>query len=369
MSLAPASARRLLWALLLISLSLTTSVWAAKPTISGVLKHYNPGGGRFQIVRDDGVTKTVIMRPGCQFMMSGQKVSSSAFRPNMRVCVRICGSVMDNPLECDLVADFMSSKNVVARRASSPNPTQVGGFAGTAGPAATLTTLFNNPNVMPNVSGPLGIGGQFPAQNFPSSDPTQIAQGATPAQQTNPQVDANLANPANPYKQGTAAPGAVQPIGTTVGPGQFPGGVAPGAGNPASLTPNPYQVSNPYASNSYDPTNPGGLPSMSDLLNGSDEDDEDDGAFIKPPSGPFSMQLVNFTGRIVQADVRTRSITIMPNGQAQTVQVLLPQMVAPTNAQGQAIDFGALQPGLGISVQGVANTAGIVEARQVLVGL
>lgn len=360
-----------------------SAAWAGKPTISGILKAYNPGGGRLQILRDDGVVKTVIMRPGCQFMMNGAKVSCNSFRNNMRVCVRICGSVVANPLECDLIADFMSSKNVVARKANTPNPTAVGGFAGTAGPAGTLASVFSNANAAnPSIMGPLGIGGNFPgsltnpgggAPNnsaFPGNDPASIAQGANPAIQGSPDANAALADPSNPYKQGTAAPGAVQPIGTTVGQGQYPGGFMPGSGNPAlANSQNPYASANPYGNNSIDPTNPMGLKSTASLINSGDDDDEekDEGSFM-PSQTPFSMQLVQFSGKIMSADARTRSITVLPEGQTQPIQVVVHQMVNPVDAGSrQAMKFTDIQPGMSISVQGMANTAGIIEARQVMI--
>ncbi len=315
--------------------------WAGKPTISGLIKSYNPGGRRMQIQRDDGVVKTIIMRPGCQFMLNGQKASSNAFRPQMRVCVRICGSVVGDPLECDLIADFMSSKNVVARHAGTPNPTTVGGFAGTAGPAATLTSVFSNATgAAPNVMGPLGIGGNFPGSNtnsgtngipsnsaFPNAgNPATIAQGATPATQTSPQANmsqngqTNLGG-ANPYAQ------------------------------------NPYSLGNEAQFNS----------TASLIYGGDDKDKEEQGNFMPAPNGPFSMQLVTFSGRVISSDARTRSLTIMPDGQNQPTQVILHQMVSPTNTSGQTVDLANIQPGMAISVQGMANAAGIIEARKVIV--
>ena len=349
------------------------SAQAGKPTISGLIKAYNPGGGRMQIQRDDGVIKNIIMRPGCQFMMNGQKVPSSAFRLKMRVCVRICGSVVGDPLECDLVADYQSSKDIVARHANTPNPTTSGGFAGTGGPAATLASVYNTSmNTIPNISGPLGIGGNFPQNSSsPIGDPTLAAVGVDPAIQNSPQAGGsfdNLADPANPYKQGTAAPGAVQPIGTTVGPGQYPGGVLPGSGNPANMGTAIATANNPYSVNIYDSSNPAGLKSTASLINTDDDEEEEDGSFMPAPSGPFSMQVVTFTGRVMRADAMTRSITVLPNGQGQPVQVTLHQMVVPVNVAGQTVQLSDVQPGMGISIQGVANSAGIIEARKVIVG-
>lgn len=318
-----------------------TLAWAGKPTISGVIKNYNPGGRRMQIQRDDGVVKTIIMRPGCQFMVNGQKTSCNSFRPQMRVCVRICGSVVGDPLECDLIADFMSSKNVVARHAGTPNPTTVGGFAGTAGPAATLTSVFSSATgAAPNVMGPLGIGGNFPGSNtnpgangvpntnaFPNAgNPATIAQGATPATQTSPQNNlgnnqVNNLNGANPYAQ------------------------------------NPYSLGNETQFNS----------TASLIYGGDDKDKEEQGSFMPAPNGPFSMQLVTFNGRVMSADARTRSLTIMPDGQNQPTQVVLHQMVNPTNTSGQTVDLANVQPGMAVSVQGMANAAGIIEARKVII--
>jgi len=85
------------------------------------------------------------------------------------------------------------------------------------------------------------------------------------------------------------------------------------------------------------------------------------------PNGPFSMQLVTFSGRVMSADARTRSLTIMPDGQTQPTQVVLHQMVNPTNTSGQAVNLANIQPGMAVSVQGMANAAGIIEARKVIV--
>ena len=334
---------------------------SAKPTISGTITSYNPGGYRMQLKRDDGAVKTIVLKPGCQFMMNGQKVSCNVFRLNMRVCVRICGSLMDNPLQGDMVADYMSSKNVVARHASTPNPTQVGGFANTGGTAANMSSILPNmSNITPNISGPLGIGGKFQADSstFPQGNPAAAAQGAVPAVQG--QSDTLLGDPSNPYKQGTAAPGAVQPIGTTVGQGQYPGGFMPGSGNPANMG----------ASNPYDPYASSSNSSLSSILGlDDDKDKENEGGFMRSQNGsPFSMQTVNFIGRIVTADTVTRTITVLPDGQNQNIQIVLHQMVNPVNAQtGQTVQIKDLQPGMAISVQGLANTAGIIEARQVKV--
>lgn len=358
---------RLFAALIIVlsaALALPLQSLAGKPTISGTITVYNPGGYKMQLRRDDGVVKTIVMRQGCQFMMNGQKVSCNAFRPNMRVCVRICGSVMDNPLQCDLVADYMSSKNVVARHAGTPNPTQVGGFASTGGPASNMAAILPNmTNVTPNISGPLGLGGNFPVDNtnFPQGNPANAAQGADPAIQGQAGSDAALADPSNPYKQGTAAPGAVQPIGTTVGQGQYPGGFMPGVGNPANMGMN---------TNPYDPYASGSNSSLSSILNLDDDKDKDkdDGFMRSPSNGPFSMQTANFLGRIIAADARTRTITVLPDGQNQNVQIILPQMVNPVNAQtGQLVQIKDLQPGMAIAVQGLANTAGIIEARSIRV--
>ncbi|MGM9992798.1 MAG: hypothetical protein ACI376_08160 [Candidatus Bruticola sp.] len=317
---------------MLVLLFIPVSAWAGKPTISGTIKSYNPGGRRLQLQRDDGVVKTIIMRPGCQFMVNGNKTSCNSFRPQMRVCVRICGSVVGDPLECDLIADYMSSKNVVARHAGTPNPTTVGGFAGTAGPAATLTSVFSNANnATPNVMGPLGIGGNFPGSNNTAAptagNPALAAQGAIPATQTSPQNN----------------PGA---------PNQNP--LIGGA--------------NPYANNPYSLGNQAEFNSTAALISGSDDKDKDEkNNFMPAPGGPFSMQLVNFNGRVMNADARTRSLTIMPDGQSQPIQVTIHQMISPVNTSGQNVDIANIQPGMAVSVQGMANTAGIIEARKVVV--
>ncbi|MBQ7528940.1 hypothetical protein IJT10_03440 [bacterium] len=344
MSNSPAYGLKKNWLALIVLLCILLPIptWAGKPTVSGLLKSYNPGGNRLQLLRDDGTVKTVIMRPGCQFMVNGEKASSSAFRINMRVCVRICGSVMSDPLECDLIADYLSSKNVVSRHASTPNPSSVGGYASTGGPAATLASIYATGGGTPNMSGPLGLGGRF--NNDPTTNPNQP----------------NLADPSNPYQQGTAAPGAVQPTGTTVGPGMYSGGVVPGAGNPANMN-NGLPINNPYASNNFN---------NGDLINLNNDDDEDDrGSFIPQQSGsPFAMQIANFAGQIINLDPNTRSVAVLPAGQNQPIQVMIPPMVQIINSKtGQAVDMKTLQPGAMISVQGLTNSAGIIEARQVQV--
>ncbi|MCR4784094.1 MAG: hypothetical protein K6A35_06200, partial [bacterium] len=115
-------------------------------------------------------------------------------------------------------------------------------------------------------------------------------------------------------------------------------------------------------------SNPAGLKSTASLINTDDDEEEEDGGFMPAPSGPFSMQVVTFTGRVMRADAMTRSITVLPNGQGQPVQVTLHQMVVPVNVAGQTVQLSDVQPGMGISIQGVANSAGIIEARKVIVG-
>ena len=98
--------------LLLILAALAGSA-EAKPTISGTLLNYNPGAGKLQIKRADGVVKSIKMRPNSIYAMNGVEGSPHYFRIGMQVAVRICGSINDDPLQGDMMVDAFSSGAIV----------------------------------------------------------------------------------------------------------------------------------------------------------------------------------------------------------------------------------------------------------------
>ena len=385
----PARWAVLVWAFVF----LLGAVAEARPTVSGTLKAFNPGAGRLQIQREDGTVKNVVLRENAVYEVYGNKVAPTTFKPGMRVVVRICGSLADDPLEADLLTDYGSSGRYVTRSAGTPNHTPVGNFAtgaGAGGVSPGLPSLGG-----PSVLGPLGMGGNFqgsltnpgihgPVQNSAYPSIPQMTPGANTGAQPSPlgspftgQAVANPSGAANPYVAPGPA-GATNPYGA---PNPY---VAPGPAGAA----NPYGVPNPYgapgpagAASPYGAQSPSAMlgvdqsaggPSVASMINGSEDEDEDEEGsnfgFNANAGGPLGMQVVQFQARVLSADPQNRVLTVVPAGATYPIQVALPPAIYPVHGgTGQAVPVESIRPGQGVMVHGLSNSAGIVEARQVQV--
>ena len=333
----------------------------AKPTIAGTLINYNPGAGRLQIRREDGTVKSVVMVPGAVYELYGQQVSGGNFRAGMKVMVRICGSLGDNPLQGDLMTDYGSSNRYVARTAHSSNNTPVGSIAsvgGASGPMGSAPAA-----ITPSIIGPVGLGGNFPGSltnpgaNGPVNNSAFPAMPAT----TNPVSGAQPSPAGSPFT-GQVIAGQTNPNGTPVNPA---------GGNPYAQQNLYAQQTNPYAQSisGVQDMSSSGMPSMSSMINGSDDEDDEDGGSFMPSSsgggGPLGMQVVQVQGRVMAVDPRNRSITVVPANAVQPVQVSLPANLYPADQAGRPIPLEQVRSGYGIIIQGLANAAGIIEARRI----
>ena len=360
------------WARLALVISLALlwcGVAQAQPTVSGVLKAFNPGARRLQIQRADGVVKNVVLRENASYEIYGNKVSSASFRLGMQVAVRVVGSLQDDPLEADLLTDFGSSRRYVSQSASSPYNTPTGTYATGSGAGGLTPGL---PEVGgPSVLGPMGQGGNFPGSLTNPGAAGPFNNSAYPAV---PQMGPGANTGAQPSPLGSPFTGQVVA-------GQGPGG--PASGGPAA---NPYGAPVPNASGGAQSPygNPStaamlgvegasGTHSVSSMINGSNQDDEDEEEGgqqgLEPnANSPMGMQVVQFQGRVMQADARNRVLTVVPAGAAYPLQVSLPLSISAIHSgTGQVIPLESLRPGQGVMVHGLSNAAGIVEARQVQV--
>ncbi len=346
----------------------------ARPTVAGTLKAFNPGAGRLQIQREDGVLKNVVLVPNATFEVYGNKVAPATFRPGMRVAVRICGSLADDPLEADLLTDYGSSNRYVSRSAASPYSTPVGNYATGAGSGGVSPGLPGLGG--PSVLGPMGMGGNFPGALTNPEIPGPLHNSAFPAiPQSTPG-----ANPgAQPSPLGSPFTGQVvagQTGAPLPAPGSVGGPVNPYPGQAPNGPANPYVASSPYGNpNSTSAMlgveqDPAG-PSVASMIGGAgDDEDEDEGGpgFQAKASGPLGAQVVQFQARVMATDPRNRVLTVVPASSAYPIQVALPPSVYPIHAAtGQAVPLDGLRSGQGVMIHGLSNAAGIVEARQVQV--
>lgn len=338
-----------LLAVVCLSLLAGGVAWAGKPTVSGVLQNYNPGGGRLQIVRSDGVVKTVIMRPDAIYALNGVVGSPHYFRNGMKVAVRICGSITDDPLQGDLLIDAFSSGKIVQRRAFSSNNTTVGTFASVGG----ANGIASMAQPAPSVVGPIGLGTiSSPLNNNPVSNPNPGA------------LAISTINSPEPKKPEGSAAGLM-------------------GGEEGS----PYTSEDPYANRQgLGQINPLGAPTMSApsnpqagmtaMIGGSDMENTGSatgsGVFVssQASSGPLGMQIAQIQGTVLSIDARNRVLAVVPQGGMQPIQVRVPQNVSVVNNKnGQMLGFETLRSGTPIIIAGMSNAAGIVEARQVMVSL
>ena len=302
--------RMLFWLLPLTAVFFWLSgVTEAKPTISGLLMNYNPGGGRLQIKRADGVIKTIVMRPNAIYALNGVEGSPHYFHNGMQVAVRICGSVTDDPLQGDLLIDAFSSGAVVQRRASSYGNTNVGTFAmvGGANGISSLSPIAPSPSVV----GPIGLGGNF--------------RGSL----TNPGTAGPINNSAFPTMQGPAAGGLA--VSTLNDGSSANSGTSLISDDVNKKANNPYAARDPYDSRgmmggmtaSSNGTNTG----MAEMVGGDEpKPEQNNGIYTAPQasSGPLGMQIAQVQGGILGVDPRNRVLSIVPNGSTQPVHVKVP---------------------------------------------
>ncbi len=368
-------------ALALVLACLACGVAQARPTVSGILKAFNPGARRLQIQRDDGVVKSVVLSQNAAYEVYGNKVAPSTFKPGMRVAVRICGSLADDPLEADLLTDYGSSSRYVSRSAGSPYSTPVGNYAtgaGSGGVSPGLPALGG-----PSVMGPMGMGGNFPGSLTNPAVPGPINNSAFP---TIPQMTPGATTGAQPSPLGSPFTGQVVagqvggPTGTSASPSGQANPYAPQApyGQANLYAPQaPYGQANPYGNPSRPSTMLGvdqdsASPSVASMIGGSNDDDDEDEqggpGFSPKAGGPLGAQVVQFQARVMSTDPRNRVLTVVPAGSANPIQVSLPPTIYPVHsATGQAVPIDGIRPGQGVMVHGLSNAAGIVEARQVQV--
>ena len=324
---------------------------AGKPTVSGTLQNYNPGGGRLQIVRADGVVKTIVMRPNAVYALNGVVGSPHYFRNGMKVAVRICGSVTDDPLQGDLLIDAFSSGKIIQRRAFSSNNTTTGTFASVGG----ANGIASMAQPAPSVVGQIGMGGlNSPISNNPVSNPNPGALAIS-----------TISAPEPAKTEGSAA------------------GLMGGEES------SPYAASNPYENRTgLGNINPLGAPNnmnnasglnnasaMGSLMGAGDSEQaagSGSSVFVAPQasSGPLGMQIAQIQGTILTIDARNRVIAVVPQGGAEPIQVRVPAGVPITNSNnGQQASFEMLRAGNMLIVAGMSNAAGIVEARQITVAI
>lgn len=319
----------------------------AKPTVSGLLVNYNPGAGKLQIKRADGVIKHVVMRPNAIYALNGVQGSPHYFKVGMQVAVRICGSITDDPLQGDLLIDAFSSGAIVQRRASSYGNTPVGGFASVGGASGVASMPASMQ--APVVAG-IGLGG---IANNPSG-----FNGANMG--TNPS-----------FNQGGGL--AVSTIAGSNPPASSPSSASlMGGGDSGSANSgyNPYD--NRAVMGGMNPNSSGTNAGMAAMMSGDEPKDEEqqNGMYTAPQasSGPLGLQIAQIQGGILSIDTRNRVLAVVPHGSMQPVQVKVPQGVNITsNVTGQAMPFESLRTGQGVNVSGMSNAAGIVEARQMVV--
>lgn len=349
------SKRMFLWLLpLALAFIWLSGATEAKPTISGLLMNYNPGGGRLQIKRADGVIKTIVMRPNAIYALNGVEGSPHYFHNGMQVAVRICGSVNDNPLQGDLLIDAYSSGAIVQRRASSYGNTNVGTFAmvGGANGISSLSPIAPSPSVV----GPIGLGGNF--------------RGSL----TNPGTAGPINNSAYPTMNSPAAGGLA--VNTLNGGNNSSSGTSLISGDTNQGGNNAYAARDPYDNRSVmggmTPSSNGTNTGMAEMVGGDapKAEEQNNGMFTasQAGSGPLGMQIAQVQGGILGVDPRNRVLSIVPNGSTQPVHVKVPAGVPITNSSnGQPTSFESLRAGQGIMVAGMSNAAGIIEARQVTV--
>ncbi len=346
--------RMLFWLLPLLAVFFWLSgVTEAKPTISGLLMNYNPGGGRLQIKRADGVIKTIVMRPNAIYALNGVEGSPHYFRNGMQVAVRICGSVHDDPLQGDLLIDAFSSGAIVQRRASSYSNTNVGTFAmvGGANGISRLSPIAPSPSVV----GPIGLGGNF--------------KGSL----TNPGTAGPINNSAFP-SMNSPAPGGLAVSNISEGSNS---GASLIHNDPGQAANNPYAAKDPYDNRGMmggiTPSSNGTNTGMAAMVGGDEppaDQQQANGIFTaqQSGSGPLGMQIAQIQGGILGIDPRNRVLSVVPNGATQPVHVKVPPGIPITNSSnGQSASFESLRTGQGVIIAGMSNAAGIIEARQVTV--
>ena len=320
----------------------------AKPTISGILQNYNPGGGRLQIVRADGVVKTVVMRPNAIYALNGVVGSPHYFRNGMNVAVRICGSINDDPLQGDLLIDAFSSGKVVQRRANTYNNTTVGTFASVSG-ANGIASMASPVAPAPSVVGPVGLGGNFTGSL------------------TNPGVAGPVTNSAFPSMnqpgQGSLAVSTISNTSETTSQNSTLMDNDEAAAKKAEEA---------YAHQGFMSGPAGSSTGLNSMISGSDvsNNGQPNGMLVtaQSSSGPLGMQIAQIQGGIISIDPRNLVIAVVPQGSTQPVQVKVPAGTPITNSRdGQPVTFGELITGQQVMIAGVANAAGFVEARQLTV--
>lgn len=348
----------LLFALLVVTLCvIAPSPALARPTVSGVLVAYNPGGGRLQIRRADGVLKSVQLIPAARFELRGQEVSRTTFRLGMQVAVRVVGALNVEPLQGDLLTDFSSSTRYVARSATSPHHTPVGNYAtggGAGGVSPGLPSLGG-----PSVLGPLGMGGNFPGALTHPLEPIPHGNSAFPQVIQGPGGAAQPSPLGSPFTgEAIARQPGVSPLAPAPSPLQgF--GTSPGAGPP------PYGFGSPAGAVIG---SPGGQPSSPASMFGGDEEEGEEGALGGFGGPGLGMQVLQFQGRLLSVDPVNRVLTVVPAGAAYPLQVSLPGGLHPVHGPTrQPVGLDGLKPGQGVAVHGLKNAAGMVEARAVVV--
>ncbi len=330
-------------------LVLCSGLAQAKPTISGILQNYNPGGGRLQIVRADGVVKTVVMRPNAIYALNGVVGSPHYFRNGMNVAVRICGSINDDPLQGDLLIDAFSSGKVVQRRANTYNNTTVGTFASVSG-ANGIASMSSPVAPAPSVVGPVGLGGNFTGSL------------------TNPGVAGPVTNSAFPSMNqpgpGSLAVSTISNSSETTSQNS----TLMGSDDDAAK-----KTEEAYANQGFMNGPAGSSTGLNSMISGSDVSNNGQGAngmlvTSQSSSGPLGMQIAQIQGGIISIDPRNLVIAVVPQGATQPVQVKVPAGTPIINSRnGQPVTFAELITGQQVMIAGVANAAGFVEARQLTV--
>lgn len=319
----------------------------AKPTVSGLLVNYNPGAGKLQIKRADGVIKRVVMRPNAVYALNGVQGSPHYFKVGMQVAVRICGSITDDPLQGDLLIDAFSSSAIVQRRAASYGNTPIGGFA--------------------------SVGGASGVASMPASMQAPVVAGIGMGGIANNPNGFSAASPGmNAYNQGAGAL-AVSTIASPTPPASSPSSTSLMGGS--SSTSQADSGYNPYDNRSVmggmNPNSSGTNAGMAAMVGGDEPKEEQQSGMYTAPqasSGPLGLQIAQVQGGILSIDTRNRVLSVVPHGSAQPVQVKVPQGVVITSSvTGQNVPFESLRSGQGVNVSGMANAAGIVEARQMVV--
>ncbi|MEW6282200.1 MAG: hypothetical protein AB1758_26580 [Candidatus Eremiobacterota bacterium] len=343
----------------------------AGPTRSGVLRDFTPGQATFFLVGEDGKARKVMLVKNAHYEVCGRPSASSAFRDGMKVAVRICGALNDNPLQADLLMDLYSSSKYVQRTAQAPYYTAQGDFAFPGGVGGISQGTPGLSTAAPNVIGQLAQGGNFPGSTTNPAPGTIPPDPNAPNNNQNPNFPTNQATNATPNAAAPSPAGSpfvAEAVNTMTQP-NTPGGATPGM-SPPPATPYPgtyYPGGNPTAPG-YGPSMPTtSMMGMSDpqtdavamqarMMNGNDDDP--DGTNNSSVDG-FNMgpQVVQWQARVVQIDPVRRMLVVQPLGSPTPQNVLVPPSVS--------IPPQALQAGQMIQIVGTANAAGFVEAQMI----